>query len=194
MPRGSGRCEQTEAQRVLEGLRRQETQVAISKTQHGVPDITTELACGKTMARVASSFSLVISLIVAAQPREWWCRWPQKLHASSVPTATTSLQHLFVTGSAAIIHLSSPVLLLLSLQLAVHFMWPKKHSSTPGIWPLCQGGWCVNAVGNHHNSFKSHGGLGSLLNAGGRRQSPGKAHTSLTSLLNLPLVCEAHSL
>lgn len=46
-------------------------QVAISKTHHGVPDITTGLARGKTIARVASSFSLVISLTVAAQPREW---------------------------------------------------------------------------------------------------------------------------
>lgn len=93
-------------------------------------------------------FSCVVpSLTVAAQSPEWWCRWSQTLNASSVPIMSTSLHHLFVTDGAAIIHPSSPVLLLLSLQLAIHFMWPKKHSSTPGSWPLCQRGWCVNALG-----------------------------------------------
>ena len=134
---------------MLGELKREETQVANSKTQHGVPDITTELARGRTVPGMARFFArVVLSLTIAAQSPEWWCRWPQRLNASSVPIITTNLQHLFVTNSAAIIHLSFPVLLLLSLQLAIHFMWPKKHSRTPGTWPLCQRGWCVNALGS----------------------------------------------
>lgn len=141
VPRGSDRCEWTEAQRVLGQLKREETQVAISKTQHRVPDITTELARGRTVPRMASfSTRVVLSLTIAAQSPEWWCRWPQRLNASSVPIITANLQHLLVTDGAAIIHLSSPVLLLLWLQLDIHLMWPKKRSSTPGTWPLCQRG------------------------------------------------------
>jgi len=91
-----------------------------------------------------------------------------------------------VTSSATIIHLSSPVPLLLSLQLAVHFMWPKKHSSTPGIWPLYKGGWCVNVLGDHHMVAQ---GLSWMLGGG---QSPVEASTPPTSLLTLSYVCEAH--
>lgn len=122
--------------------------MAISETQHGVPDITTELARGRTGPGMASSFPrVVLSPTIAAQSPEWWCRWPQRLNASSVPIITTNLQHLFVTDGAAIIHLPALVLLLLSLQLAIHFTWPKKQSITPGSWPLCQRGWCMNALG-----------------------------------------------
>jgi len=53
---------------VLGELKREETQVAISKTQHGVPDITTELARGRTVPRMASSSAhVVLSLMIAAQ-------------------------------------------------------------------------------------------------------------------------------
>lgn len=90
---------------------------------------------------------VVLSLMIVAQSPEWWCRWRPRLNASSVLLIATNLQHLFVTDCVTIIHLSSPVLFLLSLQLAIHSMWPKTHSSTPGIWPLCQRGWCMNAPG-----------------------------------------------
>lgn len=97
--------------------------MATSKTPRGVPDMTTELAHGRTVPRMASSSAcIVLSLVIDAQSPEWWCRWPQRLNANSMPIITTNLQYLFVTDGAAIIYLSSPVLLLLSLQLAIHFM------------------------------------------------------------------------
>lgn len=102
---------------------------------------------GQCLGWPAFSACVVLSLSIAAQSPEWWCRWPLRLNASSAPIIATNLQHLSVTDDAAIIHLFSPALLLLSLQLAIHLKWPKNHFSTPGSWPLCQRGWCANALG-----------------------------------------------
>lgn len=51
---------------MLGELKREETQAAISKTQHGVPDVTTELAHGRRVPGMASSFArVVLSLTIA---------------------------------------------------------------------------------------------------------------------------------
>lgn len=68
---GSDRCEWTKAQQVLGDLWRQERQVANSKIQHRVPDMITELAHGKAMARLANSFSLVIALASRCCSATW---------------------------------------------------------------------------------------------------------------------------
>lgn len=126
VPRGSDRCEWTEAQQVLGKPRRDETQVAISKTQHGVPDTATELA----MAGQCSFFSMLSFLYqlllshlnvvqVATETQcqlhahhhyqlptsfyDWWCSHHSSFLCCSAPVVSTA-GHRFHVAKKALLH------------------------------------------------------------------------------------------
>lgn len=148
VPRGSDRCERTEAQRVLGKLKRDETQVAISKTQHGVPDTATELAmAGQCLGWTA--FSPMLSFLhqlLLSHLNGGAGGYRHSMPAPCPLSLPTSNIFSWLMVQPSFIF----PLLFCSCCL---YSWPyiscgqKSHSCTPGSWPLCQRDWCMNTLG-----------------------------------------------
>lgn len=181
VPRGSDRCEWTEAQRVLGKLKRDETQVAISKTQHGVPDIATELAmAGQCLGWTAFSsglsflYQLLLSHLNGAAGG-----YRDSMPAPCPSSLPTSNIFLWLMVQPSFIF----PLLFCSCCL---YSWPyiscgQKSTlalQVAGPYARETGTWMHR--GNHLYSFRSHGNKGLLLNAGEGREAVPKGSPHLS--------------
>lgn len=190
VPRGSDRCERTEAQRVLGKLKRDETQVAISKMQHEVPDTATELAtAGQCLGWTAFSptLSFLYQLLLShLNGGAGGYRDPMPAPCpSSLPTSNI-FSRLMVQPSFIF------TLLFCSCCL---YSWPHSSGGQKSTIALRVAGPYAGETGpwthwgNHLYSFRSRGDKELLLNTGEGREAVAKGSPHLSGNTVDPKLC-----
>lgn len=190
VPRGSDRCEWTEAQQVLGKLKGDETQVAISKTQCEVPDTTTELAmAGQCLGWTA--FSLMLSFLYRLLLTH--LNAGAGGYRDSMPAPCPS--SLPTSNIFSWLMVQPPFIFALLFCSCCLCSWPyiscAQKSTTvlqvAGSYAREPGAW--THWGNHQYSFRSHGKKKLLLNTGEGREAVAKGSPHLTDNTVDPKLC-----